>query len=142
MSAPIISAVTAALLLIVQQVLLLTVARQRYAKRQGIGHGEDLALECVIRRHGNFAENAAIFVITLALLELIVGSNVFVLVLAILFCIGRAMHIYAFSNDAGARGSLETKFYLRVRFYANIISVATCILTGLYLLVYLAIYAV
>lgn len=141
MSAPVISAVTAALLLIVQQVLLLTVARRRYAARVGVGVGDDRALERLVRRHGNFAENAAIFVVTLGLLELVSGSNAFVLLFAVLFGLGRLLHIIAFSNNAGSHGSSQTQFWLRVRFVANITSVTASILCGVYLLGYLALYA-
>jgi uncharacterized membrane protein YecN with MAPEG domain len=56
------------------------------------------------RRHGNLAENAAIFIVTLGFLELLAGSAGAVPWLAAAFLIVRAAHIFAFSSTAGSHG--------------------------------------
>ena len=47
-----------------------------------IGHGDSEALERKIRAHGNFIENVPTFLLGLLLLELIIGSGLWVATLA------------------------------------------------------------
>lgn len=73
MEFPIVSAITAGALLIVQQLPMLKVGMCRTKVKTGVGYSEDPDLERLSRRHGNLAENTGIFVATLALLELLAG---------------------------------------------------------------------
>ena len=55
-------------------------------KRRGdlnifIGHGDNSMLERKIRAHGNFTEKVPTFLIGLLLLELMIGSGLWVLIL-------------------------------------------------------------
>jgi uncharacterized membrane protein YecN with MAPEG domain len=95
---PVISAITAGVLIIGQAGLLLTVVQRRRASRQALGDG-DSTLQRLVRRHGNYAENAAIFVASLALLEMIGATRPFVIGLAALFIVGRLLHAIGLSRD-------------------------------------------
>ena len=52
---------------------------------------------CAARRHGNFAENAAIFVAALALFELLGGGRETVEIFAAIFIVGRLSHAIGLS---------------------------------------------
>jgi uncharacterized membrane protein YecN with MAPEG domain len=93
---PVVSAITAGALIIGQMGLLLTTALRRRATRQSLGEG-DPSLQRVVRRHGNYAENAAIFVASLALLEMMGAERLFILGLAALFILGRLLHAVGLS---------------------------------------------
>lgn len=77
----------AAYLLLLQMVLMLTVGMYRIKKLKGMGVQDDLTLERLVRRHGNLAENAGIFVAAIALLELQTGSTPLVFGLCLVFAI-------------------------------------------------------
>ena len=89
---PVVSAITAGVLIIGQMALMLAVAGRRRGARQALGDGSDPGLLRAIRRHGNYAENAAIFVAALTLLELLGAQRWFVATLAAVFILGRASH--------------------------------------------------
>jgi uncharacterized membrane protein YecN with MAPEG domain len=95
---PVISAITAGALIIGQAGLLLAVVLRRRATRQALGDG-DATLQRLVRRHGNFAENAAIFVASLALLEMLGAVRPFVIGLATLFIVGRLLHAIGLSRE-------------------------------------------
>jgi uncharacterized membrane protein YecN with MAPEG domain len=95
---PVISAITAGVLIIGQAGLLLAVVLRRRATRQALGDG-DATLQRLVRRHGNFAENAAIFVASLALLEMLGAVRPFVIGLATLFIVGRLLHAIGLSRE-------------------------------------------
>lgn len=61
-----------------------------------------MTLERLVRRHGNLAENAAIFLVVLALFELLFGASTFVWAIGMLFLVGRLFHIIGFSNATGS----------------------------------------
>ncbi len=92
----------AAYLLVLQQVLMLTVGLYRTRKRRGMGFQDDLTLERMVRRHGNLAENAGIFVVSMVLLELQTGPTRLVFSLCFAFAIARTLHAIGFSSAAGA----------------------------------------
>ena len=95
---PVISSITAGVLIILQMGLMLAAATQRGRTRQPIGGDEtDPGLLRAVRRHGNFAENAAIFLIAVALLEMMGGGRVWVEALCAAFVIGRIGHAIALS---------------------------------------------
>ncbi|MGF1492357.1 MAG: MAPEG family protein [Microcoleaceae cyanobacterium] len=102
MTALIYSPWLAAYLLVLQQVLMLTVGMYRTKKKQGMGFQDDLTLERLVRRHGNLAENAGIFITSIVLLELQVGSTRLVWVLCLAFATARTLHAIGFSSAAGA----------------------------------------
>jgi uncharacterized protein len=94
---PVISAITAGVLIISQMGLMLAVALTRIRTRRSLGEGADAALLARVRRHGNFAENAAIFVVSLALLEMLGGGRPSLVALAALFVAGRVLHAVGLS---------------------------------------------
>ena len=94
---PVISAITAGVLIIGLAALLLTVVQRRRSSRQALGDG-DATLQRLVRRHGNYAENAAIFVASLALLEMMGAARPFVIGLAALFIVGRLLHAIGLSR--------------------------------------------
>jgi len=100
---PVISAITAGVLIIGQAGLLVAVAQRRRASRQALGDG-DTTLQRLVRRHGNFAENAAIFVASLALLEMMGAARPFVIGLAALFIVGRLLHAIGLSRPDTVNG--------------------------------------
>ncbi len=97
LTAPLVAALTAGVLIMTQMVLMLSVAGARRRTGQSLGDGGKPELERAIRRHGNFAENAAIFVAALALLELVGGSRLYVGGAAALFVLGRVSHLIGLS---------------------------------------------
>ena len=96
---PVVSAITAGLLLIGQMGLMLAVVLTRRRRRQSLGDGGDAVLTRVVRRHGNYAENAAIFVASLTLLEMLGAVRLFVAALAALFIAGRILHAIGLSQE-------------------------------------------
>lgn len=97
LSAPVVSVVTAGLLIIIQMALVLSVAFVRRRDKQSLGDGGNAVLLRATRRHGNFAENAAIFVIALALFELIGGERQTAVIYAGIFIVGRIAHAVGLS---------------------------------------------
>jgi uncharacterized membrane protein YecN with MAPEG domain len=97
LAAPVISVVTAGLLIIIQMALVLSVAFVRRREKQSLGEGGNADLLRATRRHGNFAENAAIFVIALALFELIGGERRTAEIYAGIFILGRFAHAIGLS---------------------------------------------
>jgi len=113
MTLPLISGYAAAFLGIMQIFLMVPVgnARRKYAISIGDNGNEELLYK--MRRHGNFTENAPIFIILLALLEIAGGAPMTVISLAVIFIVTRLSHAYAISGSdrpAAARilGALGT----------------------------------
>jgi hypothetical protein len=96
---PVISAITAGILVIGQMALLFAVVGVRRSIRQSLGDGGDQRLLRATRRHGNYAENAAIFVIGLALLEMMGADRLFVIGLVAVFIAGRIAHAIGLSME-------------------------------------------
>jgi hypothetical protein len=94
---PYVSALTAGLLIVTQMVLMLSVVMARRRNRQSVGDGGHHELLLAIRRHGNFAENAAIFVAGFALLELVGGSRTTLAIMCTAFVLGRMSHAIGLS---------------------------------------------
>jgi uncharacterized membrane protein YecN with MAPEG domain len=59
-----------------------------------IGDGGNAQLAARMRAHGNFAEYAPLFLILLALVELAKGSEPWLWAAAILFILGRILHVF------------------------------------------------
>lgn len=115
---PLTAAAVAAILLILQQALMLTVGVSRGKVGLGVGDGGDPHMTRKIRRHGNLAENAAVFIVTLALLEMLVGGGLTMTILAAAFVVARFAHAFSFSNLAGSHGGEHrgSKIYPTARF--------------------------
>ncbi len=96
---PVIAAVTAAILLLIQIGLMLSVDVARRRHRQSLGDGGNPAVLQAVRRHGNFAENAAIFLIGLALLEMLGGQQATLEFLVSVFILGRISHAIGLSLE-------------------------------------------
>jgi uncharacterized protein len=110
---PIIAAVLASALIILQMILSFRVSQYRQKAGHSFGDGSDDNLTKRIRQHGNLAENAALFVVGIAMLELLDASKVALLALAVVFVLLRLIHVLGLgnsnaSNPARAIGGLGT----------------------------------
>lgn len=103
MNLPIYAAALGAFLIVLQVVLMLSVGLHR-SKGQFIGNDGDRDLERKVRRHGNLAENSGLFLVVIALFEMLVGQTTYVLVLCIVFAVARLLHALGFSSLAGSHG--------------------------------------
>ena len=100
MTLPIIAALTAAFLALMQTFLMVTVGNRRRASTISFGDGGDADMLRIMRRHGNFIENAPMVLILLSLLEILGGNQTVILGLAILFVVTRISHAVALSSAA------------------------------------------
>lgn len=100
---PIYSAALGAFLIVLQVGLMLTVGLHR-SKGQFIGIGDDRDLERKVRRHGNLAENSGLFLVVIALFEMLVGQTTYVATVCIVFVVARVLHAAGFSSLAGSHG--------------------------------------
>ena len=101
LNAPFYTGLFAAMLMIMQMILMAMVTKQRGASDVLIGDGGDGDMLQAMRVHGNFVENVPIFLIGLALIELLVGSNMWVLVMGAVFVLGRVLHAIGMSITTG-----------------------------------------
>lgn len=116
MALPLTAALTGAVLIVLQQILMLNTGMHRVKTQIGVGVGDDLHLERKARRHGNLAENAALFVIVLGLTELITGSSGAVSTFAAVFVGARLCHALGFSSLSGSHGGDEgSKVFVLLR---------------------------
>lgn len=99
---PLFTAIFGGIFLILQTVLMLTVGLHRSNAGKGVGVDGDMKLERLVRRHGNLAENAAIFVVVFALYELLFGATIVMAVIGMTFVLARALHIMGFASDSGS----------------------------------------
>ena len=98
MTLPIIAALAAAFLAVMQVILMVTVGNRRRTSAIPFGDGGDADMLRITRRHGNFIENAPMFLILLSLLEILGGSQSIVLGLAAIFIVTRISHAIALSS--------------------------------------------
>ncbi|MEM6902941.1 MAG: MAPEG family protein [Pseudomonadota bacterium] len=139
MNPPVITALLAAVLIIMQQVMLLQVGGYRRKSKIGVGFAEDANLERLIRRHGNLAENAGIFLIVLGLLELLQAPMVTVIIFAGIFFVARLFHAISFSSLGGSHGHTGSRKFLIVRMLGAVGTSLSGIALGIYLLIYILI---
>ena len=85
--------------------LSLRVSHLRRRHRVLIGDEGNRAVTARMRAHGNFAENTPIFLILLALIELGVGSELWLWIAATLFIVARLLH--AFGMDRPGANALR-----------------------------------
>lgn len=101
MEFPIVTAAVAATIALLQTGLMMAVGFSRLGYEQGIGDGGHADLELKIRRHGNLAENAALFLVLLALLELSGAATALVAGVGVSFVVVRISHAIALSLGPG-----------------------------------------
>jgi uncharacterized membrane protein YecN with MAPEG domain len=89
---PVVATLTAGILMFIQMALMIGVVLARRRNRQALSDGGHPDLLQAIRRHGNFAENAAIFIAGFALLELMGGDRLGIEIMAAIFVLGRLSH--------------------------------------------------
>jgi len=89
---PVVSAVTGGILIILQAIFMFAAANQRRQHGPAVGEATDPAMIRAVRRHGNLAENAGIFVVCAALLEMLGGSRYWVEILCAVFVVARLSH--------------------------------------------------
>ena len=94
---PAVSALTGGILIIMQMALMLAVVLARRRNRQSLGDGGSPDMLLAIRRHGNFAENAALFIAGFALLEVMDGSRPALEIMCAIFVLGRISHAIGLS---------------------------------------------
>ena len=94
---PLISALTAGILIVMQMALALTVALARRRNRQSLGDGGNKDVLQAARRHGNLAENAALFIAGFTLRELLGGDRVELEILCAVFVLARVSHAIGLS---------------------------------------------
>ena len=99
---PEISIIAAAILITMQTALMLAVGMHRASVKIGVGYGEDEHLHRKIRRHANLAENAALFLVALALAEISGASAFYLSIVAGLFIMARMAHAVAFTSTSGS----------------------------------------
>lgn len=115
MDVPLISAVLGAFLLLLQQTLMLNVGMHRFKTSIGVGVGADQHLERKSRQHGNLAENAAIFVVVLALLEMRGAPTAAVAGFAGVFAAARVSHMLGFMSLAGSHNPGQNPLFVVLR---------------------------
>jgi uncharacterized membrane protein YecN with MAPEG domain len=99
MPLPVISATTAGILLILQMLLMLRTALTRRVSGPSLGEGHDATLLRRSRRHGNLAENAAIFIAGFTLLELLGERPLWLEGACAVFLVARLLHIIGLSRE-------------------------------------------
>jgi uncharacterized membrane protein YecN with MAPEG domain len=99
---PLVTMLAAGTLILLQMVLMLLVVIARRRARVSLGAGADEGLLRAIRRHGNLAENAPIFLLAFALLEMIGTERARLATLAIIFVVARLTHIVGLSLKRSA----------------------------------------
>ena len=99
--APLYTGLFAAALMLMQMVLMGLVIKQRGTSDVLIGDGGVDAMQQAVRAHGNFIENAPTFLIGLALIELMVGANTWVIVMGSVFVLGRLLHAVGMRMTTG-----------------------------------------
>ncbi len=136
MEFPYTAAVVAGCLIILQQALMMNTGIHRGKASIGVGFGEDKELERKIRRHGNLAENAALFIVVLSLTEGLLGGGLIITAFGALFLFARLCHAAAFSSIAGSHGQEgASKIYPKLRVVGALGTALSGIGLGMYLLI-------
>ncbi|MEM7099992.1 MAG: MAPEG family protein [Pseudomonadota bacterium] len=115
MEFPIATALLAAFLIVLQQSLMFTAGMHRAKTGIGVGVGDDQHLERKVRRHGNLAENAAILLLVLGMLELAGAPSAVVASFAVAFGAARVMHALGFGHLDGSHNPGGGKFWIVMR---------------------------
>ena len=83
--------------------LSLRVSSLRRPLKIGVGDGGNEVLLRRMRAHANFAENVPLFLILLALIELAVGSPLWLWIVAIVYILGRILHVFGMDQPPPSR---------------------------------------
>ena len=94
---PVISALTAGILILLQTALVFAAVNQRRQHGPSVGEPTNPDVTRAVRRHGNLAENAAIFIACVALLEMLGGGRLWVEILCAAFVAARFFHAFGLS---------------------------------------------
>ncbi len=97
---PVMTAIAAGILINLQMVLMMITGASRYEHKQGLG-GDQPKLLARVRSHGNLAENAAIVLFVLALLEMSGVNRTLIGFAAAAFVIGRLLHPVGLFKTSG-----------------------------------------
>ena len=139
MEFPYVAALVGAVLIIMQQVFMMITGTYRGKVEIGVGFGEDKELERKIRRHGNLAENAAIFLVVLSFAEILSGGGLVTTIIGIAFPVSRISHAIAFSSLSGSHGQENgARIFVLCRVLGALGTGLSGIALGLYLLYMLA----
>ena len=76
------------------------VSQLRWRHRVSVGDKGNEAVLTRMRTHANFAENMPIFLILLALLEMAIGSEMWLWGAAIVFIVARILHVFGMDRKA------------------------------------------
>lgn len=139
MEFPYVAAFVGAFLIIMQQVFMMITGTHRGKVAIGVGFGDDNELERKIRRHGNLAENAAIFLVVLGFAEILSGGSMVTTIIGVVFLVSRIAHATAFSSLAGSHGQENSaRIYVLCRLFGALGTGLSGIVLGVYLLYLLA----
>ncbi len=134
---PLYSAYLGAFLIVLQTVLAAMVGGYRGRNRKALGYDDDMRLERSVRRHANMTEYAPIFLIVLALYELIAGQSSTIFWLSVLFACSRIFHVIGFSSSAGSH-LVEPKGARLLFIFSRMVGTGLTLLTSIVLGVSLA----
>lgn len=136
---PIVAAFVGASLIIAQQIFMMITGTHRGKVSIGVGVGDDKELERKMRRHGNLAENAAIFIVVLGFAEMLTGGGAVTTIIGAVFLGSRTSHAVAFSSIAGSHGKENaSRMFVLCRIFGALGTGLSGIFLGLYLLYLLA----
>ncbi len=112
---PVITALTAGVIVIIQMGLMLYAASGRGKYRQGLGDGGKPELLQRMRMHGNLTENAPIILIVMGLLETAGVAQGIMAVAGAIFVLARVMHPLGLMRSSGTTafrfvGAISTTF--------------------------------
>lgn len=115
-----ITPLTASLLTIIFMIISIKIIKLRHQYKISLGSSGHEDLEKVIRAHGNFAEYTPIALILMLCAEANKANWIILLILALLFILGRTLHAYAFIFN-------KQHFKFRVRGMVLTFSVLICL---------------
>ena len=99
---PVITAIATGIIINLQMILMMICGKSRYKHMQGLGDKGQPELLARIRSHGNLAENSAIVLLVLGLLEMAGINQVIIIVAASAFVIGRILHPIGLFKTSGS----------------------------------------
>ena len=79
------------------------VGKMRLAHKVSIGDGGNVPLTARMRAQANFVEYTPFFLILLALVELAIGSEIWLWAVAIVYILGRIVHMFGMDNPPPSR---------------------------------------
>lgn len=117
---------------------MLAVGTYRSNTGKGVGVADDMKLERLVRRRGNLAENAAIFITVFALYELLFSQTWIAMILGIVFFLARTLHALAFTSNSGSHlvdGRGAGKKFVLMRVSGALLTALSSLALGITLIV-------